>query len=145
MTLALIGVLIFLIGINPDLIGMNRSPAVGFVQVWVWLFGLAVALLGAYLALRAVRNGRKTTLLNDVGLRLAATGYVVAGAASLADFIGIGSHAIPFLRFGRIQVAGLVAGIILGVVGLALYSPWKLRRSQKSAPDARPAESKSSA
>jgi hypothetical protein len=145
MTLALIGVLIFLIGINPDLIGMNRSPAVGFVQVWVWLFGLAVALLGAYLALRVVRNGKGTTLLNDVGLRLAATGYVVAGAASLADFIGIGSHAIPALKFGRIQVAGLVVGIALGVIGLALYSPWKIRRSRKPATEVRAAEGESSA
>ena len=145
MTLALIGILIFLIGINPDLIGMNRSPAVGFVQVWTWLFGLALALLGAYLALRAVRNGRPKTLLNDVGLRLAATGYVIAAAASLADFIGIGSHAIPFLKFGRIQVAGVVVGIVLGVVGMALYSPWKMRRLRKPAPDVRPAEGESSA
>lgn len=145
MTLALIGVLIFLIGINPDLIGMNRSPAVGFVQVWTWLFGLALALLGAYLALRNVRNGRPSNLLNDVGLRLAATGYVVAAAASLADFIGIGSHAIPLLKFGRIQVAGVVVGIVLGVVGLALYSPWKLRRRQKPATEVRSAEGESSA
>lgn len=144
MTLCLIGVLIFLVGINPDLIGMNRSPAVGFVQVWTWLLGLALALLGASLALRVVRNGRATTLLNDVGLRLAATGYVIAGAASLADFIGIGSHAIPALKFGKIQVAGLVVGLILGVVGLVLYSPWTFRRPRKSAPEILPVEGKSS-
>jgi hypothetical protein len=126
MTLALFGVLIFLIGLNPDLIGMNRSPAVGFVQVGVWLFGLALAQIGGYLALRVVRNGRLNSLLNDVGLRLSATGYVVAAAASLADFIGIGSHAIPNLRFGKIQVAGVAIGVLLIVVGLVLY--WRLPR-----------------
>jgi len=123
MTVTLLGLLVFFIGLNPDLLGMNRSPAVGFVQVGVWLAGLAVLLLGAYGALRVVRNGRPTTLLNDVGLRLAATGYVIASAASLADFIGIGSHTIRALVFGKIQVAGLVVGVLLIVVGLVLYYP----------------------
>ena len=129
MTLALVGLLIFLIGINPGLLGMNRSPAVGFVQVGVWLTGLAILLLGAYAALRVVRNGRQTTLLNDVGLRLAATGYVVAAAASLADFIGIGSHTIRALVFGKIQVAGLTIGVLFMVIGLMLYWPWPRRLS----------------
>lgn len=145
MTLALIGTLIFLIGINPDLIGMNRSLAVGFVQVGVWLTGLAAALLGAYLSLRVVRNGRPKTLLNDIGLRLAATGYVVAAAASLADFIGIGSHAIPALKFGRIQVAGLVVGIVVSLIGLALYSHWPSRLRRKATPQTLPAEGRTSA
>lgn len=123
MTVTLLGLLVFLIGINPDLVGMNRSRAVGFVQVGVWLTGLAVSFLGAYAALRVVRNGRPTTLLNDVGLRLAATGYVIAAAASLADFIGIGSHTIRALVFGKIQVAGLVVGLLLIVIGLVLYYP----------------------
>jgi hypothetical protein len=134
MTVSLLGLLIFLIGINPDLIGMDRSPAVGFVQVGVWLTGLGIFLLGAYGALRVVRNGRPTTLLSDVGLRLAATGYVIAGAASLADFIGIGSHTIRALVFGKIQVAGLVVGILLIVIGLTLYFP--LTRHGPSSPEA---------
>ncbi len=135
MTLALLGLLIFFVGINPDLIGMNRSPAVGFVQVGVWLTGLGILLIGAYAALRVVRNGRQTTLLNDVGLRLAATGYVVAAAASLADFIGIGSHTIRALIFGKIQVAGLTIGVLFMLVGMVLYWPWPRRVS----PDPEPA------
>jgi hypothetical protein len=129
MTVTLLGLLVFLIGLNPDLVGMNRSPAVGFVQVGVWLTGLAIFLLGAYGALRVVRNGRQTTLLSDVGLRLAATGYVIAAAASLADFIGIGSHNIRALVFGKIQIAGLVIGVLLIVVGLALFYPRTPRAS----------------
>src|SRR3990172_9034958 len=137
MTLSLIGLLIFFIGINPGLIGMNRSPAVGFVQVGVWLTGLGILLIGASAALRVVRNGRLTTLLNDVGLRLAATGYVIASAASLADFIGIGSHTIRSLVFGKIQVAGLVVGVLLILVGLILYYP-RTPRSAGSAETTRP-------
>jgi uncharacterized membrane protein len=134
MTLTLLGLLVFLIGLNPDLVGMNRSPAVGFVQVGVWLVGLGVALIGGYAALRVVRNGRPTTLLSDVGLRLAATGYVIAGAASLADFIGIGSHTIRALVFGKIQVAGLVVGVLLILVGLTLYYPRARREPAKTEP-----------
>jgi len=134
MTLSLVGLLIFFIGINPGLIGMNRSPAVGFVQVGVWLTGLGILLIGAYAALRVVRNGRQTTLLNDVGLRLAATGYVVAAAASLADFIGIGSHTIRALTFGKIQVAGLTIGVLFMVIGMVLYWPWPRRVSPDPEP-----------
>jgi hypothetical protein len=140
MTLALFGVLIFLIGINPDLVGMNRSPAVGFVQVGVWLTGLAIFLLGAYLALRVVRNGRRTMLLSEVGLRLAATGYVIAAAASLADFIGIGSHTMRALVFGKIQTSGLVVGILLIVLGLVLYYPRTPREAAQPKPSVPPAE-----
>src|SRR3989304_2723041 len=71
MTVTLLGLLLFLIGLSPDLIGMNRSPAVGFVQVGVWLTGLAGSLLGAYAALRVVRNGRPPTGGEVVRLRFA--------------------------------------------------------------------------
>ena len=67
MTLVLFGLLIFLIGVQPDLIGMNRSQTVGFVQIGVWLFGLALILLGAYATVRVVRNGKPTSLLADIG------------------------------------------------------------------------------
>jgi len=123
MTVVLLGLFIFLIGIAPDLIGMDRSPVVGFVQVGVWLTGLAALLLGTYLTIRVIRNGRNQTLRADVGVRLMATGYVVAAAASLADFIGIGSHTLPGLVFGHLQVLGLVLGVLVSLVGVVLFWP----------------------
>jgi hypothetical protein len=123
MTLVLLGLFIFAIGIAPDLIGMDRSPVVGFVQVGVWLSGLAILLLAAYLTVRVVRNGRSQTLLAEVGARLIATGYVVAAAASLADFIGIGSHTLPVLIFGHLQVIGLVVGVFVSLLGVVLFWP----------------------
>jgi hypothetical protein len=123
MTLVLLGLFIFAIGIAPDLIGMDRSPVVGFVQVGVWLSGLAILLLAAYLTVRVLRNGRSQTLLAEVGARLIATGYVVAAAASLADFIGIGSHTLPGLIFGHLQVIGLVVGVVVSLLGVVLFWP----------------------
>ncbi len=128
MTLVLIGLFIFIIGVDPDLVGMDRSPVVGFVQVGVWLTGLAVLLLSAYAAVRMIRNSRPHTLRADIGLRLIATGYVVAAAASLADFIGLGAHQLPFVHFGPIQVIGLVTGVIISLLGIVLYWP---RREKK--------------
>ncbi len=127
MTLVLLGALLFAVGVQPDLIGMNRSPVVGFVQVGVWLTGLAILLFSAYAAVRIIRNGRPLSLRAEIGERLIATGYVIAAAASLADFIGIGSHHIPDLIFGPLQVMGLVVGILISLLGLILYFPRRPR------------------
>ncbi len=123
MTIVLIGLLIFLIGVQPDLIGMNRSHAVGFVQIGVWLVGLAILLAAAYSTVRVIRNGKQNSLRADIGVRLIATGFVIAGVASLADFIGVGAHRMPFVIFGPVQVTGLLLGVLLCTVGLVLYWP----------------------
>lgn len=133
MTLVLIGLLIFAIGVDPDLIGMNRSPIVGFVQIGVWLSGLALLLIGAYSTVRVVRNGRPNSLRADIGLRLIATGYVLAATASLADFIGLGSHRMPGVHFGEVQAVGFALGVVTSLVGVVLY--WPRRREPPAEPD----------
>lgn len=134
----LVGSLMFLLGIHPAFFGLDRSPVVGFVQMGVWLTGLAVVLLGAYGAARIVRNGRKHSLRSEIGLRLVASGYVLALAASLADFLGIGSHPLPRVYFGPIQVAGLVTGIVMSLTGLILYLPRGRREPAGPAPNPKP-------
>jgi hypothetical protein len=123
MTMVLVGLFIFLIGVRPNLIGMDRSPVVGFVQIGVWLTGLAILLLGAYATIRVVRNGIPTSLRADIGIRLIATGYVVAAVASLADFIGVGAQRMPDIAFGPVQVIGLVIGVLVSLLGVILYWP----------------------
>lgn len=132
MTLVLVGLFIFIIGVNPDLIGMDRSPVVGFVQIGVWLSGLAILLLGATLTVRVVRNSRPSSLRSDIGLRLIATGYVFSLAASLADFLGIGAHRLPTIYFGPLQTFGLALGVLISLVGLILYWPRARRKRQSS-------------
>lgn len=119
------GVLVFLIGIAPQIIGMNRSVVIGFVQIGVWMVGLAATLISAFAIVRVFRNGRPMSLRADIGMRLIATGYVVSATASLADFIGVGAQRMPFISFGPLQVFGLVMGIALAVLGLFLYWPRK--------------------
>ena len=132
MTLVLMGAFVFTIGLDPDLIGMDRSPVVGFVQVGVWLAGLGVIWIAAYAALRVIRNGLRKTLRSDIGLRLIATGYVLSAAASLADFLGLGAHRLPQVFFGPLQVVGLVSGMLISLAGILLYLPG--RRKPPSSP-----------
>jgi hypothetical protein len=117
--LIIIGVLVFVVGIYPDVIGMDRSRVVGFIQMGVWLTGLALLLLGAFLTVRVVRNGRPMSLRAEIGTRLIATGFVVSATATLADFLAIGSHHLPWIYFGPLQVGGLVAGVIVSLIGLS--------------------------
>ncbi|MGD2057293.1 MAG: hypothetical protein PVF85_04490 [Anaerolineales bacterium] len=136
MTVVLLGLFIFLIGVRPNLIGMDRSPVVGFVQIGVWLTGLAILLIGAYATVRVVRNGLSTSLRADIGIRLIATGYVIAAVASLADFIGVGAQRMPLIAFGPVQVIGLAIGVFVSLLGVILYwPPRKERDAKRSTPD----------
>lgn len=130
MTLVFIGLFVFIIGVFPDFFGLDRSPVVGFVQIGVWLTGLAILLIGATLTVRVVRNSKPNSLRADVGLRLIATGFVFAAAASLADFIGIGSHTLPDIYFGPVQVAGLAFGVSTSLLGVILFWPRRGKKDQ---------------
>ena len=134
MTLVLLGLFVFMLGINPGMIGMDYSPVVGFVQIGVWLTGLALLLLGASLTVRVVRNGRQSSLRSEIGLRLIATGYVFGVAASFADFLGIGAHRLPDIYFGPLQVFGLALGVVVSLLGVILYWPSRARRREGTAP-----------
>jgi hypothetical protein len=133
----LIGLMFFLIGINPGMFNLDRSEAVGFLQIGLWCTGLSMFLLSLYFVIRIYRNGCQPSLLADVGVRLAATGLVLSVSASYADYLGIGSHTRDMLSFGPLQVIGLTAGILISLIGLALYWPWKkkIRKRRRPAED----------
>ena len=73
-----VGLLVFLIGAMPDLFGLDRSPVIGFVQIAVFLLGLAIICLGGYISLSGLWNNHPKTILADIGLRLVATGFLIA-------------------------------------------------------------------
>jgi hypothetical protein len=83
-----------------------------------------------------VRNGRPHSLRADVGLRLIATGYVMAATASYADFLNLGSHTMPQVHFGEVQVMGLALGVLTSLLGVVLYWPRKARKEEPAAPPA---------
>lgn len=127
--LTLIGLLIFTIGAKPVWFGWDRSPVVGFVQIAVFLIGLAIICMGGYLSLQTLWWGLERTIVSEIGSRLVATGYVVAVFAGLADIFGMGSQSFPHdPYFGPWQASGVLIGqgiIALGFLLLIPFHPQK--------------------
>ena len=51
--LTIAGFLIFVLGADPDLVGLDRSPYIGFVKTAVFSTGLAMLCLGGYFSFKA--------------------------------------------------------------------------------------------
>ncbi len=129
LVVTLIGLITFLIGARPSLFGLDRSPVVGFVQISVFLVGLAIICLGGYIGLMAFwRNGERT-IAAEIGSRLVATGYVVAVFAGMADVFGFGSQVPPKVPvFGPWQATGVQIGECLITIGFLLLIPFFKRK-----------------
>jgi len=123
--LAFGGYLIFLLGARPSLFGLDRSPVVGFVQISVFLFGLALINLGGYTALNAHWPEGKKTIAAEIGARLISTGFVICVFTGMADIFGLGSHPLPNVFFGPLQARGMTLGIITIAVGFLLMIRFK--------------------
>jgi hypothetical protein len=119
--LTLAGLVVFLTGIRPGIIGMDRSPVIGFVQIGVFLVGLALICLGGFISLRRLWIKQKLSIAADFGTRLVASGLLFAIFSGMADMLGFGSHrlsTIPF--FGPLQSLGVLIGEILIGIGFIL-------------------------
>jgi hypothetical protein len=126
LVLAFIGLLVFILGADPGLFGLDRSPVTGFVQIAVFLVGLALISLGGYLVLRTYWDGVESSIISDIGVRLISTGYVVAVASGMADVFGFGSETFPRIpEFGIWQQRGVLAGELLIGLGFILLIRWK--------------------
>ncbi len=122
-----IGLFVFTVGAKPGWFGWDRSPVVGFVQIAVFLIGLAIICLGGYISLLALWKGAPRTIAADIGLRLVSTGYVIAVFAGMADVFGMGSQPPPQVPyFGPWQATGVLIGQIIIAVGFLLLIPYSL-------------------
>ncbi len=124
--IATIGFIVFIIGAKPEWIGQDRSPVIGFVQITVFLIGLAFLCLGGYISLAALWAGQEKSIAADIGLRLIGTGYVIAVFTGMADIFGmtvIDTPQIP--HFGPWQSAGVQIGMGLIALGMILTVPPK--------------------
>jgi hypothetical protein len=129
----LIGLITFLIGAQPALFGLDRSPVVGFVQISVFLVGLAIICIGGYIGLMSFWKNGERTIAAEIGSRLVATGYVVAVFSGMADVFGFGSQAPPQVPvFGPWQVTGVQIGEFLITIGFLLLIPYYKRKKIES-------------
>ena len=124
--ITLTGFFIFIVGAKPDWLGWDRSPVVGFVQIAVFLVGLAIICLGGYIGLLALWGGGQRSIAADIGLRLVSTGYVISVFAGMADVFGMGTHPLPNVPyFGPVQATVVVLGEILIGIGFLLLIPYR--------------------
>jgi Zn-dependent protease with chaperone function len=130
--ITLFGLLIFIIGAKPDWLGWDRSPVVGFVQIAVFLVGLAIICFGGYVGLLTLWWGRERTIVSDIGSRLVATGYVIAVFAGLADIFGMGSQSFPQVPyFGPWQATGVLIGQAIIALGFLLFIPFYSQKNSR--------------
>jgi hypothetical protein len=129
LAIVIFGLLVFALGVQPALFGLDRSPVVGFVQIAVFLVGLALICVGGYLVLNTLWNGRQKTIAADIGYRLVATGYVVAAISGMADVFGFGSQPFPDVPyFGLWQALGVMVGQVSITIGFVLLIPTSARQ-----------------
>jgi len=121
----LIGLFIFLVGARPALFGWDRSIVVGFIQIAVFLVGLALISLGGYISLMTFWQNGSRTIAADIGLRLVSMGYVIAVFSGMADVFGMGTQTLPEVPFfGNLQSFGVQAGEAIIAIGFLLLIPF---------------------
>ncbi len=124
--ITLAGFVFYMLGADPALFGLNRSPITGFVQIVVFLVGLAIICLGGYISLSSLWNGTPKTIAADIGLRLVSTGYVIAVASGMADVFGFGGQPLPRVpTFGAWQEVGVLIGEAVIALGFLLMLPFR--------------------
>lgn len=125
----ILGLVVYLLGADPGLFGMDRSPVTGFLQIAVFLIGLGFMCIGGYIALNALWNGMPKSILADIGLRLVTTGYLIAVTSGMADLFGLGNHPFPNIPyFGPWQAIGVMIGEGVIVAGFLMIIPYTRSR-----------------
>jgi len=122
----LFGLFIFIVGAKPNWLGWDRSPVVGFVQITVFLVGLALICIGGYVGLVALWVNEQRSIVADIGLRLVWTGYVITVFTGMADVFGLGTQPLPGPPyFGPWQAGGVLIGQIVIAIGFLMAIPYR--------------------
>ena len=120
-----VGLLVFVVGAKPNWFDLDRSPVVGFIQIAVFLIGLAMICTGGYVGVHALWGREERSILADIGSRLVGTGYVIAVFTGMADVFGLGTQPLPMVPyFGPWQSTGVLLGQIIIAVGFLLMIPY---------------------
>jgi hypothetical protein len=124
--LGLFGGVLAFIGLFPGITGVNTTPGLGILQVMALLVGLSMLITGALIYVKfTFYLGVGSTLLQQIGLRLALTGLVFASMSALADIVGFGSNLrteYSDLYFGPWQAAGLIGSFIISALGVLIFA-----------------------
>lgn len=134
--LSVVGLLLCLGALLAQPLGLGKTPEFGALQMAAFLGGITCLTFAMYLYLYSLRpSNAPRSLQADVGVRLSATGLVLAFTSGFADLFSIGTHVSPaFARpfVGPLQIAGLVLGLAAVVAGMILYHTSRGQRATSS-------------
>lgn len=123
--LGALGVMLCLMGLFPGVTGAQPTIGIGLVQVVMVLFGYTLLVLGALTYLKFTFYLEvPSTLVQQIGIRLALTGILFAALAGLADILGFGTHIrddVADIFFGQLQLIGILASFGLSSIGVLVY------------------------
>jgi hypothetical protein len=126
-----LGLFIFVAGAKPNWFDWDRSPVVGFIQIAIFLVGLALICVGGYVGLSALWGKEPRSIIADIGLRLIGTGYVMTVFTGMADVFGMGSQALPSVPyFGPWQAGGVLIGQFVIAIGFLMLIPYHLHEKE---------------
>lgn len=124
--IAAFGIVLALMGLFPSVTGINPAAGVGVVQFLMILVGFTLLDFGALMYVKfTFYVGRAANLTQQIGVRLAMTGLVLAGLVGMADFLGFGSHArteTTDVYFGQFQALGLIGSLMVSALGVLIYA-----------------------
>jgi len=123
---AALGIMVALMGLFPGVTGVEETAGIGVVQVFMLLIGYAFMTFGGLIYVKfTFYLGVKSTLTQQIGIRLMLTGLLFAAIAGLADILGFGSHNrtdISDIFFGELQAIGIIACLTISSFGVLIYT-----------------------
>ena len=123
--LGALGIMLCLMGLFPGVTGARPTAGIGLVQVVMVLMGYSLLVLGALTYLKFTFFLEvDSTLVQQIGTRLALTGILFAALSGLADILGFGTHIRDEARdilFGQLQLIGILASFGLSSLGVLVY------------------------
>jgi hypothetical protein len=121
--LGALGAVLVLMGLFPGVTGITPTPNIGIAQIITVLAGFYALILGALMYAKfTFYENIPSTLLQQIGTRLALTGLVFASLSGTADILGFGSHELSSeVLLGPLQLFGVLGNFLLSAVGVLIY------------------------
>ncbi|MFO7664131.1 MAG: hypothetical protein R6X18_16265 [Chloroflexota bacterium] len=135
-TLYILGLVLIGSAFAAEFTSLGPTPGFGVLQTFFFLAGVTALMMGGYLHLAERRTpDAPRSLQADIGIRLSATGLVLAYVGGFADSISIGTHIQPAFErpfLGPLQWGGIILGLIMILGGMVLYATARGQRSISS-------------
>lgn len=121
-----LGIMTALMGLFPGITGVDETPGIGVVQVFMLLIGYALMTFGGLIYVKfTFYFGIQSTLTQQIGIRLMLTGLLFAAISGLSDILGFGSHVrtdTTDIFFGGLQGIGIIASLTISSFGILVYA-----------------------